>query len=81
MKLTRFALGSNLECGTELVEKYKVLSKSSPIARETYFLLKSVIVKGGLKIDESEEVAYGCEHALADMVSLIFQSSPSFDCG
>ena len=80
MKLTSFGFGSDFERGTELVDEYKVLSKSSSTTGQTYLLLESVIVKGVLKIDEAKEEAHGCKHALADVVSLIFQSTVSLDC-
>ena len=49
---------------------------TSPMLKRAYFLLESVIVKGGFEIDEAKKVTHGCEHALADVVSIRIQPCP-----
>ena len=50
------------------------MSVSVIIAKSAYFLFESMIVEGSLKINVSKKVAHGCEHTLADMVSMMFHS-------
>ena len=63
-----------LNVAPNLARDLRDTSLSFTIAKSAYFLFESMIVEGVFKINVSKKVAHGCEHTLADMVSIIFDS-------